>query len=330
MARSTQPLLVISVVLEGYNQSRRGDAGDTLHALARQDYPLDLIEIILVGSSEQVAAWRTEVANTFGFKDIKFVACDNAHYYQMKNAGAKHATGEIVAFTDSDVRPRPGWARAIVTGIENGADVTVGPSLFRQENGLEPDSVLMRMAATITWGWILGRRQGSSIPAARGFQDHNVGMRTEIFRDHQYREEFGRILASPLLFRSLANSGKKVVVCPDQQAEHHFTWRYWLIGLEFRYGHEVFRLRRLDQDYPNQWISRTGPLEPLVTLAWHVLLDMPKWFRFNSVLKTSIAYTTFWFPFFVIFSTVAHLSEMLGIYSTMLAPAATRKWAETV
>ena len=118
MARSTQPVLVISIVLEGYNQSRRGAAGDTLHALARQDYPLGLIEIILVGSSEQVAAWRTEVANTFGFKDIKFVACDKAHYYQMKNAGAKHATGEIVAFTDSDVRPRPGWARAIDTASE--------------------------------------------------------------------------------------------------------------------------------------------------------------------------------------------------------------------
>jgi hypothetical protein len=57
---------------------------------------------------------------------------------------------------------------------------------------------------------------------------------------------------------------------------------------------------------------------------------MPKWFRFNSVLKTSIAYQAFWFPFFVIFSTFAHLSEMLGMYSTMLAPAATRKWAESV
>ncbi len=322
---------IVSIVLEGYNQSRGlGEADDTLDALKQQDYPLDHLEIILVGSHDQVEAWENAYRDAAPFKAIKTVACDGAHYYQLKNEGANLATGDIIAFTDSDVRPRPTWVRAIIDGIEAGADVTVGPSLFRKEGRFHPDSILMRMAATITWGWIFGKSREDGLPNARGFMDHNVAMRTEVFRKHQYRVDFGRVIASPLLYRSLVNAGYKVAVQPKQQAAHHFSWRYWFVSLEYRYGFEVYCLRRLDKDYPNQWITKTGYLEPIVSWFWHVLLDMPKWFRFNRVLGTGKIYATLWFPVFVLSSMLAHTFEMAGMYATIFAPEKTRKWAETV
>jgi glycosyltransferase involved in cell wall biosynthesis len=324
---------VISVVVEGYNETRDlGTADDTIAALSVQDFPVDQIEVILVGSTEQTRHWEKTYAHKAQFHSVKVVAKDALHYYELKNEGAEIAAGDIIAFTDSDVRPRETWVSAIVSGIEGGANVTVGPSLFHKRSGfpLSPESSVMRAAASITWGWILGKRQHGAIPQARGFMDHNVALQSDAFRAHQYRTEFGRVIASPLLYRELVNAGLRVVVSPGQQAAHHFSWRYWLIGLHFRYGNEVFRLRRLDPEFPNQWISRTSIFEPLVTMAWHMMLDVPRWFRFTGILGAGPGYRWGFLPLLVLMSAAARCAEMMGMYATIVAPEKTRKWAENV
>lgn len=326
-----QPL--ISVVVESYNESRDlGLVDDTMAALATQDFPVDQMEIILVGSVEQAGHWEKLYVGNSNFHSVKAIAQDTLHYYELKNGGAEFASGHIIAFTDSDVLPRATWVSAIVSGIETGADVTVGPSLFHKRNGftLQADCALMRAAASITWGWIMGKRINGDVPEARGFMDHNVALRTDAFRSHQYRTDFGRIIASPLLYRELVNAGLQVEVRPGQQAVHHFSWRYWLIGLHFRYGNEVYRLRRLDSDYPNQWISRTSIFEPLVTMAWHMMLDVPRWFRFARLLGTGPVYRLGFLPLLVVLSAAARGAEMAGMYATILAPDKMRKWAENV
>ncbi len=325
------PAPIVSIVLEGYNQSRDlGEADDTMDALKQQDYPLDHLEIILVGSDAQVAAWNDTCRNPAPFKAVKTVVFEGAHYYELKNKGSDLATGELIAFTDSDVRPRPTWVSAIVSGIKQGADVVVGPSLFHQGEKHAPDSILMRMTATITWGWIFGKQQQDGLPKAIGLMTHNVAMRTQVFRKHQYRVDFGRVIAPPLFYRALMDAGYNIAILPGQQAVHHFSWRYWFISLEYRFGYEVYHLRRLDKDYPNQWIAKTGILEPIVTLLWHSLLDIPKWFRFNRVLGTSRIYALTWFPIFMMFSVIAHSFEAAGMFATIFAPEKMRKWAETV
>jgi len=324
---------IISVVIEGYNELHDfGTADNTMAALAAQDFPIDQIEIILVGNKEQASHWGKTWVRNNRFHSVKVVSQDTLHYYKLKNGGAEIATGNIIAFTDSDVHPRTTWVSAIVSGIEAGADVTVGPSLFEKRHGfkLQPDSPILRAAASITWGWVLGKRIKGAAPEARGFMDHNVALKSDAFRDHPYRTDFGRVIASPLLFRELVNSGLRVVVQPGQQAVHHFSWRYWLISLNFRYGNEVFRLRRLDADYPNQWITRTSILEPLVTMVWHMLLDIPRWFRFTSLLGASPAYRLGFLPLLILMSAAARGAEMAGMSATMLVPEKMRRWAENV
>lgn len=43
-----------------------------------------------------------------------------------RNAGAMHARGRVLAFTDSDCKPDPGWLMAGADAIENGADIAGG------------------------------------------------------------------------------------------------------------------------------------------------------------------------------------------------------------
>lgn len=320
---------VVSIVVEGYNESRYlGTADETMKALKNQHYPLDQVEVILVGTPAQTRDWQQRYSDNTEFFAVKTVDFESAHYYELKNKGAEIASGEIVAFTDSDVRPKPTWISAIVGGIRNGADVVVGPSLFRQEGGFSPDSPLMRAFASITWGWVVGKHKIGQHLCAVGFMDHNVALRAEVLRHHPYRTEFGRVIASPLLYRSLADAGCTITIQPNQQAAHHFTWRYWLIKLHFRYGYEVFHIRRLDNQYPNQWITHTKVLEPLVTLVWHILLDIPRWFRFSSLLQTHLLYQVAVLPIVIVLSIVARTAEMAGMYSTMLAPNTMKQWVE--
>jgi glycosyltransferase involved in cell wall biosynthesis len=319
------------VIVEGYNESRQlGTGQETMEALRKQDFPLDHVEVVLVGSVPQTREWQRLYAGETAFFAVRTVAFESAHYYELKNGGAEIASGEIIAFTDSDVLPKPGWLSAIVEGIGSGADVVVGPSLFRQTGGLSPDAPLMRVLASITWGWVVGKHKNGSHLRAVGFMDHNVALRTEVFRTHQYRTDFGRIIASPLLYRSLADARCTIALQPEQQASHHFSWRYWLIKLHFRYGYEVFQLRRLDKQYPNQWIAQSGVLEPLVTMMWHVLLDIPRWFRFSGLLRTHLLCRLALLPMVVALSSVARASEMVGMYCTMIDPARMKQWAETV
>lgn len=323
---------IISVIIEGYNESRElGTAHETMEALRKQQFPLHQVEVILVGSPDQTRDWEATYADQTDFFAVKTLAMKGEHYYELKNIGADLATGEIVAFTDSDVRPKPTWLSAIVETIRAGADVVAGPSLFRPiSNGLSPDSLLMRVFASITWGWIVGKQRQGSFLKAVGFMDHNVAMRAEVFRNHRYRTEFGRVIASPLLYRALANSGLTLAIQPQQQAAHHFTFKYWIFNLHFRYGYEVFHLRRLDQHYPNQWIAQTRFLEPLVTLVWHMMLDIPKWFRFSSLLGTNMVERVAMLPVVIVLSAIAHTSEMLGMYSTLIAPDAMQRWSRSV
>jgi glycosyltransferase involved in cell wall biosynthesis len=323
---------VISVIVEGYNESRElGKALETIEALKKQDFPLEQIEIILVGSEQQTQEWNKLYSGETCFFSLKTVDFDNAHYYELKNGGAGIASGEIIAFTDSDVHPKLSWVSTIVEGIRNGADVVVGPSLFRQEGGFSPDSPLMRVLASITWGWVVGKgKKDGDLLLAAGFMDHNVALKASLFGDHKYRTDLGRVCASPLLYRDLANAGLKIVLQSKQQAAHFFSWDYWLIKLHFRYGYEVYQLRRLDKQYPNQWIAQTKILEPLVTMAWHVLLDIPRWFRFSSLLGTNIAYRLSLLPLVIGLSTIARGAEMVGMYSTMLTPDNMKQWAQNV
>lgn len=321
----------ISVIIEGFNETRsRGTAADTMLALQRQDFPIDQVEIILIGNAEQTQDWNESYGGETPFYAVRIIEAEAAHYLELKNLGGELATAPIVAFTDSDVCPKPTWLAAVTEGISSGADVVVGPSLFKASDSWRSDTPTRLVAAAFTWGWIVGKAEDHQPPPPRGFMDHNAAFRAETFKAHHYRTDLGRICGAPLLYRDLVNAGIKLALHPDQQAVHFFAWRYWLIGLHFRYGYEVFQLRRLDKDYPHRWIRRTLILEPVITMIYHMLLDVPRWFRVSRFLRIHPARRVFWFPLALCLSAAARSAEMAGMFATLIAPQKMKHWAENV
>lgn len=327
---SKEPL--VSIIVDGYNESRGlGKASDTLEALRVQAFSMDQVELVLIGDSEQVRQWSALTREKAPFGWMKVLTLDGAHYLELKNRGAECASGSIIVFTDSDVYPEPMWLASIVEGIERGADIVVGLSLFKESHSWKATAPTRQAAASITWGWVLGKGvpQFEGLYPAAGFMDHNVAFRKELLRKFRYRTDLGRILGAPLFYRALVDTGATVALHPRQQVVHFFSWRFWLHNLHFRYGYEVFMVRRLDAQYPNRWIARTMIFEPVVTMVWHMLLDVPRWFRVSRLLGIHPVRRVATFPLVVGMSCLARSAEMAGMYVGMVAPEVMRRWAES-
>src|SRR4051812_14693545 len=74
MSTSRPDKPVVSIVVEGYNESRDlGKAVNTIEALRRQDFPAHQVEIILMGSAAQVTEWRALYAQGTPFWGIQAV-----------------------------------------------------------------------------------------------------------------------------------------------------------------------------------------------------------------------------------------------------------------
>ena len=323
---------LVSVVVEGFNESRDLGAADaTMAALENQTYPTNRIEIILVGSHDQAENWKSRHESDTSFHNVLAIGFEDIQYYDLKNQGMEYATGDIIALTDSDVVPLPGWVEAFVQTINDGADISVGPSLFGNFAHQNPRSLLMTMTASIPWGWIFGKADAETgLPVPRGFMDHNLAMRSDIARQFKYETEFGRVIAAPLLFANMTRQGKKFRSTPGQKAVHSFTWRYWMIDLQYRYGYEVYHIRRLEKDYPHRWMAKTSFLEPIVTLIWHMLLDIPKWIRMNKMIGNSWGYRILILPIYICISFFGRICEMFGMYATYFWPKRMRMWVDSL
>jgi hypothetical protein len=316
----------VSVVVEGHNESRSlGEAFDILDALERQSFPAAQMDVVLVGRPAEVARWREQrLDERRGFRSIRVAEQpDGASYYDLKNHGASLATGDIVAFADSDAVPGPDWLQSAVDAIEAGADVTMGPSFYHSPR-FGPQSAVMQAAASISWGFMA---KAATPERCGGFLAHNIVFRGDVVRAHPWPTDRGRTCGA-LLYHRLVAAGRRMAFLPRQSVAHSFSWRWWLVNLHFRGGFEAYWLRRLDPDYPNPWLRYTGPLEALLSYFWHVLLDVPQWFRYGAILGAGLFRRILLLPLTMALSLVGRGAEACGMAATQLAPAALRRWAD--
>jgi GT2 family glycosyltransferase len=122
----------VSVVVCSYNGGKT--LSHCLHALDRVDYPD--YEIVFVddgstdNSQEVVAAWEQsrEKRRAQGAKlpDFQNIRQQNMGLSYARNAGAAAATGEVIAYTDSDCMADPDWLYYLVGTLISGDYAGVG------------------------------------------------------------------------------------------------------------------------------------------------------------------------------------------------------------
>ncbi len=301
---------------------------DTLDALYRQDFPLRQAELILIGSSQQIEAWKKQDPEWGAFAQVRMVPVDpeNSYYWQLKNRGAEAAEADFVALIDSDVRPGPRWLSSVVSGLQNGADVVVGPSMY-YTGRQGPDSPWMLAAALPSWGFMLARTSTAQQLHAGALLGHNVAMRRALALAHPFRM-LRRSFSSTLLYRELVQSGAKVVFQPDQRVAHAIQLRWWLFRRHFRTGWETYDARRMDPAWPRvPALERLKFIEPVLLRMGLVCRDAIHWLPFSRIVGVTRTRAILLFPLILVVSAAARIAEMAGMYAALIAPKATEHQA---
>jgi len=124
----------VSVVVCSYNSERTMEA--CLASLEALDYPDYEVIVVNDGSTDRTL----EIAESFPF--CRIISQPNKGLSVARNVGAEAATGEIVAYTDSDCVADPDWLTYLVAKMEAG-DLAAcgGPNFPPPEDSLVPAAV---------------------------------------------------------------------------------------------------------------------------------------------------------------------------------------------
>src|SRR5262245_27734610 len=115
----------VSLVLETENEREAHNIKlpHVLRALASQTYPAVLTEVIVVDSGVVPELARLVAEHLPTTRIVKGIGLSE---YQMKNLGAREATGAIVAYCDGDCAPRPEWIAEVVTSLAQAPPSAIG------------------------------------------------------------------------------------------------------------------------------------------------------------------------------------------------------------
>lgn len=136
--------------------------------------------------------------------DIHLLGCQGFRYYQLKNAGAEKARGEILVFLDSDLEPEDGWLDTLLAPFNNPATIAVNGYTF-----LGHYDFLSRTFA-LTWMFPL-RNDDPREVQRRPLHANNWAVRRSWFARHPFPEHPGFKVSCSLLAAELNSEGVELV-----------------------------------------------------------------------------------------------------------------------
>jgi len=148
--RRAEGLPRVTVIIPVYNDVERLRL--CLDALAEQDYPADLVDVVVVDNAS-----TTDLRPALP-DDERFTMIGERRKgsYAARNAGLEVATGEVLAFTDADCRPWRDWLSTAVATLRgpdapdavggrirlvfrDGPDPSTGPELYESVHGFDQE-----------------------------------------------------------------------------------------------------------------------------------------------------------------------------------------------
>lgn len=135
-----------------------------LSALSTQAFPSSGFEVIVVDNDDLPLAAAERPTG------IRYVHEPAGFSYAARNAGLRHASGEVIAFTDADCLPEPHWLEAGSKAIQS-LDLAGGPvDIFRE-----------RETVAARYDCAFGLRQAEFFETWRTFATANLFVRKEVF-----------------------------------------------------------------------------------------------------------------------------------------------------
>ncbi len=230
-------LPIFSIIVPSYN--RPNQLLVCLEALARLSYPKDRFEVIVVDDGSEPSLERV-VSGFDESLDARCLRQRNSGPAAARNLGARHAKGDILAFTDDDCAPEPGWLNAIAKRVSNGSECLVGGKTVNRLMD-NPFSATSQLILDVVY-----QHYNADPERARFFASNNLAMPTSLFQesggfDVAFRTSEDREFCDRFLFRGL-----QLVYEPDAVISHahDLTFRQF-VAQHFNYGRGAHRYHAL-------------------------------------------------------------------------------------
>jgi glycosyltransferase involved in cell wall biosynthesis len=140
---------MISVIVPVYNAARYLER--VIEALRRQDYPPSAYELLLVDNGSDDESPQILERHP----GIHVLSQPERGSYAARNRAIREARGDILAFTDADCYPEPGWLQAIEDAFrDEQTEVLLGPRLpgnERKSVGLVSDYENVKAEMMCDW-----------------------------------------------------------------------------------------------------------------------------------------------------------------------------------
>jgi glycosyltransferase involved in cell wall biosynthesis len=246
----TLELPSVSIIVPTHG--RPGQLAQCLSALAALDYPKMRLEVIVVddGSPQPVDS----VVEPFLAKiNLRLLRCEHIGPAAARNRGAEEASGAVLAFTDDDCLPEPGWLRALVADVD-GTDAAVGGRTLNPA----PENVYATAAqAIVDWVYAFYNEKPDSprffasnnlaVPRTRFLELGGFDPRFSASEDRELCDRW-RHQGLPLLYRAEARVAHATKLSLSDFARRHFG-----------YGRGAYRFNAVRRDRRSGSLARDLP-----------------------------------------------------------------------
>lgn len=230
----TVPAVVLGVVLDNLAAQLRPELG-------RMSVPPELIFAYEGEASDADAVIHRirQEAPALAQLPIQAVGLKDGRYYEIKNEGAKHATGDIIIFLDSDTVPEGDWLNQLVAPFADPSVLVASGHTF-----LDTTDFQSRTLALI-WFFPL-ERDDKREASRRSINANNFAARRQWFSDiGRFPPSKGFKVSCSLLYRRLRDAGGDCVrVQAHCRHEALRGWRFlaWRAAVTGRDGDRKFAL----------------------------------------------------------------------------------------
>lgn len=200
----------------------RRPPGLSAAALAELDRFDPRAELLIVSSVALSPLAERRIHERDDLFDARVIVGEGLEYYPLKNRGAAEASGDLLLFVDSDVRPDADWLPVLLASLADPAiDVVCGRTY------VAPTDLVAR-AFALGWTYPLPNR-GAELRPVHKFYANTILFRAEIFRRTGFRDLGHRTRgAASLLREDLARLGISVWENPRAGVAHPppADWRH--------------------------------------------------------------------------------------------------------
>ncbi len=259
----------VSIIIPTYNEKEK--LINCINSIYNQSYPNNLIEVIVIddGSTD-----GTKNYLKYNFKKVLLIEKQNTGAYDSRNRGINIATGDILAFTDSDCVADKNWINNIVKNIKDSKNIIAGGKIVHKNNFIQKVIGISDF----------GEYQDDKIKNINAIPTANLAASKIIFDKYRFDQSL-KSSGDRLFSWKLFKDGFKLIYFPDIIIFHDPSIKLSrFFERKYRYGKSFIEIRKNHPDLPGSKIVKYHILGAYLISILRTILDI---FRLFKTLKNN-------------------------------------------